>query len=170
MTLFRGMWVTPNQLALLRAKEPILPEGMTSADELDSAIKEAEKNFGSLRMAALHHLTGATGVRPNENGKPLFTFWSRNKGVAVDHLRTTYGQVIGKHIAVILEAELAPNPRVIVAADQGLYTERIADNLEDTFEEFAPEDEVFVALPVTDYIYSVMNLTLSLRSPGQVTN
>ena len=136
----------------------------------DFIVAAAIQNFDSLRLAALHHLTGATGTRPNEHGKWVFTFWTRQESVAVEHLHRTFGQYNGKNIPILVEAEVDRGDRVVIAADEGLYEERLSDVLEDTFAEFAPEDEVFVSTPVVKYRYSVMNISFPNNDAGRWLN
>ncbi len=158
------------ELGLYQSNTPILPSGVSTVGELDLIVAAAVKNFGSLRMAALHHLTGATGISANEHGKSVFTFWSRDKSVALQHLDRTYGQYGGKNVPILVEAEVGNNGRIIVAADEGLYEERVSDTLEDTFSEFAPEDEVFVSMPVITYSFSIVNIALSTGNTSRWTN
>lgn len=165
MTLYRGVWMNSHGLTRLTQGLPILPSGFNSASELESAVREAVLNFGSLRMAALHHLTGATGVRANEHGRPIFTFWTRIKSVALNHLLRSFPGLPDQTIAVLLETEIDVQNGIVVAADEGLYRETIADFLDDTFADFEPEDEVFVSIPIRDYRFSIVNLLLKSTSP-----
>ncbi|HXC44492.1 MAG TPA: hypothetical protein VNY51_13340 [Candidatus Dormibacteraeota bacterium] len=165
MIFFRGLWVDSDELALHESNAPILPSGVLSVGELDVTVCAALNNFGSLRLAALHHLTGATGIGANLHGKPIFTFWSRYKSVALEHLGKTYGQYSGKNTPILLQVEVEKNERVVVAADESLYEERISDVMKDTFAEFAPEDEVFVSMPVMKHSCSIVNIAFQ---PGDV--
>jgi hypothetical protein len=170
MTLFRGLWVDSEELNMYESNIAILPSGVSTVAELDLIVAAAINNFGSLRLAALHHLTGATGIRANEPGKPVFTFWSRQKSVALEHLHRTFGQYDGKNVPILLEAEIENGDRVVIAADEGLYQERLSDALEDTFAEFAPEDEVFVSIPVIRYSYSVVNISFPTNDARRWSN
>lgn len=157
MLLFRGIWADAATLRELSLRRPILPNGVESIDEWGNLLSVAIYNFGSLRGAALHHLTGATGTAPNVTGKPVFTFWTRKRSIALERLARGVGLADARDQAVIIEADVAPSERVIVAQDAGLYRETISASLDATFEDFAPEDEVFVAVPVYAYDFQVLS-------------
>ena len=155
MTVYRTTWIRPADLKALERNEPLLPSGFESTQELDELRAAAARNFGSLRQAALHHLTGASGTEPNVHGKPVFTFWSRNRGVAIHHGLDSHPGVAG-FVLVLFTAEVMAREGVVVALDEGLYEERISDALPDTFAEFREEDEVFVAVPVVEYQWTIL--------------
>ena len=70
MTVYRTIWIRPADLEPFQRKEPLLPSGVRSSQELEELRAAAVRSFGSLRRAALHHLTGAFGTEPNVQGKP----------------------------------------------------------------------------------------------------
>jgi len=150
--LYRAIWADQKIYDELLARKPILPDGITSKEELDNLVGMAIENFGSIRMAAMQHLTGAFGPAPNVRGKPIFTFWTRKQEMAEQRLREPSYCNLGA-IPIIIECEIQMSPRVIVAKDSGIYQEKIFEGADYTFEDFEPEDEVFVAEPV--YHYSV---------------
>ena len=123
--------------------------------ELEELRTLAVANFGSLRQAALQHLTGAFGTEPNIRGKPVFTSWSRNREVAIRHGLDSHPGITG-FMLVLITADVPVGEGVVVAQDEGLYEERISDALPDTFEEFREEDEVFIALPVVEYEWIIL--------------
>jgi len=158
--VYRGIWIREEELNYFLSGHPILPNGVESEDELTMLLEQAIQNFGSLRHAAIHHLTGATGVKPNVPGKPIFTFWTRRKDIALQLLKESYGSYDAT-IPLLLKALVSRGPRVIIASEEGIYGEQIADGLDYTFEDFAPEDEVFIALPISKYeVERVTNLDL----------
>ena len=56
---------------------------------------------------------------------------------------------------MLISAEVMAGEGIVVALDEGLYNERISDALPDTFSEFQEEDEVFIAVPVTEYEWTI---------------
>lgn len=151
LTVYRAVWVDALALDALLAGHPILPAGVASAEELSGLLTEGVRNFGSLRDAAIHHLTGSSGVAPNAFGRPLFTFWTRVREVALNRLETSYADSMAD-VAVLITARIARSAQVVVATEEGIYGERIfGGNSTVTFEDFAPEDEVFIAEPVVSY-------------------
>lgn len=163
VNVFRAVWLRGAQLDAVLSKEPILPAGVETEQELQELRHCAERNFGTLRLAALHHLTGATGPSPNRAGKPVFTFWSRNREAAIRHALSNHPGIDG-YTLVLIASALVEADGVVVAQDDGLYDEKISDSLPDTFSELRDEDEVLVAVPVRQYGVSVLEATAGSRA------
>jgi hypothetical protein len=166
LLVYRGIWATRQELEALKSQKPLFPNGIQSYTELAQLKATALHNFGSLRVAALHHLTGAVGVAPNQPGKSLFTFWSRRREIAIQHIWQSISNP-SKSIPILISADIGVDDNVIIAAEQGLYDERIAEHLEDTFEDFSPEDEVFISKPIFNYVIEILNIGPLLNKSKQ---
>src|SRR5436190_22121907 len=138
--IYRGIWIDAESESRFRGGEPILPRGIGSEDELEDLVRTAIRNFGSLRSAAIHHLTGATGVEPNRRDRPVFTFWPRQRAIALATLRRGRVSTLSP-VLLLLAADVARGPRVVIARESGLYRERISDYAEDTLADIEPVDE-----------------------------
>jgi hypothetical protein len=165
IVVYRGFWADEQNLRDFQNHVPLLPRAVSSSRELDEMVEEAIRNFGTLRDAALHHLTGATGVAPNMDGKPVFTFWTKNRLVALHHLAHNLG-IYGKVYPVIIEAEIDADSRIIVASEAHLYDEYIEPSNETTFEGARWEEEVFIAKPVINYAVRKMKRELIIEYIG----
>jgi hypothetical protein len=117
-----------------------------TAKELERLRERARSTFGSVELAALHHLMGASGTAPNVPGKPVFSFWTRRLDVAVDRLSSPSFDTRGV-LPIVISSQVAAGPWVVSALDTGLYEELIGVDAY-TFEDFLPEDEVLAAEPV----------------------